>query len=601
MLRNVLFVILLFPLAAFSNELQNHPSPYLALHADDPVDWRTWSQRTVALAKKENKLIFISVGYFACHWCHVMQRESFSDTAVAASLNKRFLSVKVDRELNPELDDRLMTFLQATAGRGGWPMNIILTPEGYPIVGFTYLPTEQFMSTLDQIASKWSEDQKELSDAARKVDTLIAVQLNNAEMVQDDLVISDLASSFLDTAMTYADKLGGGFGETAKFPSVPQLLAMLNINQHLNRPDVDEFIQLTLDKMIYAGLYDVIGSGFFRYTVDPDWETPHFEKMLYTNSQLVNLYQQAASHYKREDYRIIARQTLDFMIADMMAENGAFITSLSAIDNHDVEGGYYLWQQDELKKILTEEELTLANTSWGMDADATFEAGRLPVKAKSKDEDKTGSKLSVLKSSLEKYRLETRRLPRDSKQLASLNGYALAVLSDFVGQAPHYDTAAQNIASYLHRLWSNGQLEKALDQNGNSMGAGSLADYSAVALGLLKWSNVAGDKKSAAMGREVLEVAWKKFFREKGWQPLETSLLPNPLYQKHIQDSPEPSAEVVLLQATELLLAKEKNQLLRKQFEQNLGRVTQGMLDSPFYHASLIDFAVKIEKSGKKD
>ena len=576
-----------------ANQLENHPSPYLALHADDPVDWRLWSQQTMDRARRESKLLFVSVGYFACHWCHVMQRESFSDPEIAARLNKHFLSVKVDRELNPVLDDRLMTFLQATTGRGGWPMNIVLTPEGYPVVGFTYLPSGQFAEVLDQLSEKWQKDRSTLADAAREVDILISAQLSNAEILEKDLVVADLASSFLETGMKYADVLGGGFGSTAKFPSVPQLLAMLKINRHVKDVAVDDFIRLTLDKMLHSGLHDEIGFGFFRYTVDPDWQTPHFEKMLYTNTQLVELYFLAAEIYQQEKYGQTARQTLDFIIEQMSAENGALITSLSAVDDKDIEGGYYLWQSEELGKVLSPEELELFEMTWGKIEPSLFEAGMLPIRHNPVTQKERLRKLESLRWKLQQHRKKTRQIPRDDKQLASLNGYALAVLSAAVKDSKYYAEPAGRIAAYLKKLWKKSQLEKGLDDHGKSLGAGSLGDYSAVTLGLLKWAEASGDKESAKIGRELLSASWEKFYDAKGWQPLETSLLPNPIFQKHLQDSPEPSAETLLLQATALYLSTEFNAILKQRLEFNLSRVTQGMLNDPFYYATLVAFAVE--------
>ncbi|HIC99310.1 MAG TPA: DUF255 domain-containing protein [Pyrodictiaceae archaeon] len=387
----ILLLLLFLPGWSSANQLENNPSPYLSLHANDPVDWYVWSKQTLDKAKSENKLLFVSVGYFACHWCHVMQRESFSDSDIAKKLNKHFVSVKVDRELNPVLDSRLMTFLQATTGRGGWPMNIILTPDGYSIVGMTYLPAEQFSNVLDRLVENWQEDRKQLEEAAREVDAIIAKQLNAEQFPVKNMRIADMQNAFLQQAMNIADELGGGFGDTMKFPSIPQLSAMLKINQKKADKKVDEFILLTLDKMIHSGLYDVIGGGFFRYTVDPDWQTPHFEKMLYTNAQMVQLYLLAADVYKRDGFRQIALNTLDFMHREMRGKDGAMITSLSAVDNKNVEGGYYLWSADELKKTLTEKEFQLASHAWNINRPATFEAGVLPISSNiSADAEKGG-------------------------------------------------------------------------------------------------------------------------------------------------------------------------------------------------------------------
>lgn len=589
----ILLLLLFLPGWLVANQLENNPSPYLSLHANDPVDWRVWSKQTLDQAKKENKLLFVSVGYFACHWCHVMQRESFSDSDIAKKLNKHFVSVKVDRELNPVLDSRLMTFLQATTGRGGWPMNIILTPDGYSIVGMTYLPAEQFSKVLDRLVENWQQDRKQLEDAAREVDTIIAKQLNAEQFPVKNMRAADMQNAFLQQAMNVADELAGGFGNTTKFPSIPQLSAMIKINQKKADKKVNEFILLTLDKMIHSGLHDVIGGGFYRYTVDPDWQTPHFEKMLYTNAQLVQLYLLAADVYKRDDYQAIAFDTLDFMQREMRGKDGAMITSLSAVDNKNVEGGYYLWSVDELKNILTEKEFQLADKAWNINQPATLEGGVLPIsKNMATGDEKT---LENIRQKLLSIREKTRILPRDDKRLGSLNGLALAAYAEGLSHDKKYATQGQKISRYLQKLWNGKALLKALDKQEKSMGEGALPDYAAVAYGLLKWGVANDDKTSIETGRAILNAAWQKFYTVKGWQELETSLLPNPLYKKHLTDSADPAAETLLIQASILALQETEDKLLKARVKNSLEYVSKGIYDEPYYYGSLIGVASELQ------
>jgi len=588
---------MLLPFLLGANQLANHPSPYLALHADDPVDWQVWSAKTLENARKNNKLLFISVGYFACHWCHVMQRESFSNSSIAKRLNKHFIPVKVDRELNPVLDNRLMTFLQASTGRGGWPMNIIMTPDGYPLLGMIYLPPEQFGSVLDQVSEKWKRDKSTLSSAAKEVDALIATQLKQGEVLRKEISIAALAPQFLESAMEQADQLGGGFGNGAKFPSLPQLSAMLEINHVINDAAARGYIENTLVKMHQSGLHDEIGYGFFRYTVDPDWQTPHFEKMLYTNTQMASLYARAGELLQRDDFKLVAENTLTFMLESLLAGNGAMITSLSALDDKDREGGYYLWQADELKKLLDDEEMKLVNKLWGLDRVAEFEAGSLPIRNDQQGEVLKEDKIAAVRKKLKLHREQSRKLPRDDKQLASLNGYALAIFAQVSGSDRKYRQPSGRIADYLKQLWIDRKLVKGLDRDGNSLGAGTLADYAAVAYGLLSWHEVSEDARSYEVGKAILLQAWDKFHHDQGWQPLEKSLLPNPLYQRHIQDSAEPSPETMILLASQKVLAQEKNPLLEKKLKMVISQVSQGLLDSPFHYASVIAFASGLEKA----
>ncbi len=350
-----LLVTLLFFISALStsaNQLKNHASPYLALHGNDPVNWMEWGKPALDKAKKENKLLLVSVGYFACHWCHVMQRESYSDKGIAKKLNKDYISVKVDRELNPVLDKRLIEFVQITNGTAGWPLNVFITPDGYPLVGATYLPKNHFSNVLDQLNTKWKTEQVSLSQKAKEMsETLVAMLEKQERTVEGD--ISQLADKYVDTAMEYADTLQGGFGQDRKFPQIPQLWALLKLNKKQKNKEADEFINLTLQKMSQQGLHDEIAGGFYRYTIDPDWETPHFEKMLYTNALMPLLYFDAADYYQNPSYRDTALETLYFLQNEMRGQSNAYIASLSAVDSKNEEGGYYLWQQDELKKILT--------------------------------------------------------------------------------------------------------------------------------------------------------------------------------------------------------------------------------------------------------
>jgi len=364
MKKLLMLVLLLTVLPLSANQLENHPAPYLALHGDDPVDWMEWGKPAIEKARKENKLLFISVGYFACHWCHVMQRESFSDKAIAKKLNKDYISVKVDRELNPVLDKRLIEFVQVTNGTAGWPLNVFVTPEGYSLVGMTYIPANNFSSVLDQLNSQWKNDDVSLSKRAKEMSATLANMLNQQERKVAG-TIELLESKYAETAMQYADVLQGGFGQQLKFPQIPQLWALLKLNRIQKNKETDEFLNLTLDKIATQGLHDEIAGGFYRYATDPDWETPHFEKMVYTNALMPLLFFDAAEHYKNPSYRETALETLYFLQNEMRGASNGFIASLSAVDDKNIEGGYYLWQQSELKKILSNEELLIANTLWG--------------------------------------------------------------------------------------------------------------------------------------------------------------------------------------------------------------------------------------------
>ena len=381
MSRVVLTMLLIFHAATLpvwaerANQLANHPSPYLAMHGEDPVHWQDWGEAAQQAALQEDKLLFVSSGYFSCHWCHVMQRESFSDPAVAALLNKYFIAVKVDRELNPALDSKLIDFVERTQGYAGWPLNVFITPEGYPLVGVVYLPAADFKSLLQSLVTQWQQRKAELKQLATAATAELATpQISDAKVLPPDQAESYVKNLFTHT-FALADELQGGFGQQNKFPSVPQLQVLLAEYQRNQMQRLGGFLQLTLDHMASQGLNDQLGGGFFRYTVDPAWQTPHFEKMLYDNAQLVSLYLQAAAVFPQMNYQAVAYRTLDFMLRELATPEGALAASLSAVDEQGVEGGYYLWHEADLSRLMTQPEMQVVKLVWGIKGTPALEAG----------------------------------------------------------------------------------------------------------------------------------------------------------------------------------------------------------------------------------
>ncbi len=552
----ILFLLLPFSVAT-ANQLKNNPSPYLALHGNDPVNWMEWGKPALKKARKENKLLFVSIGYFACHWCHVMQRESYSDKSIAQKLNKNFISIKVDRELNPVLDKRLIEFVQITNGTAGWPLNVFLTPEGYPLVGATYMPREHFSGVLDKLSQKWKSEQPSLKKQAREMDQSISAMLQTQERRINDKKINTLADNYVATAMQSADTLQGGFGQRMKFPQIPQLWALLKLNNSEKNQHADEFIKLTLDEMATQGLHDELGGGFFRYTTDPDWETPHFEKMLYTNAMMPLLYFDAADQYNNPQYRKTALETLHFLTDSMQGSNHAFIASLSAVDDKGEEGGFYLWTQTQLKALLTPDELKLANRLWNMKRPDDKPAGNLPrqamhlseaAKQLKLSEQQARQRLASIKQKLKNHRDKTRKLPRDSKLLAGMNGLTLAAFARGIQYQPSLKPTGQKLAQFLMHLWNG----KTLKRSAKNAKDGTLYDYAAVSWGLLKWSKASGNPQARQVGNALIKTAWQRFYKQGYWLENPNSLLPQGVRLSHIPDSSLISAEALLLEASYL-------------------------------------------------
>ncbi|MDG1730571.1 MAG: thioredoxin domain-containing protein [Algibacter sp.] len=343
----------------YTNALVNETSPYLLQHAHNPVDWNPWNETTLEKAKTENKLMLISVGYAACHWCHVMEHESFEDSLVAQVMNKNFINIKVDREERPDVDQVYMNAVQLMTGSGGWPLNVIALPDGRPVWGGTYFKKAQWMDALNQISKLYIENPKKLHDYADKLEagikTLDVVELNTDDPVFEKPFIQNAVKNW----SKQFDNNQGGMDSAPKFMMPNNYHFLLRYAYQNNDSELLDFVNLTLTKMAYGGVFDQIGGGFSRYSVDAKWHVPHFEKMLYDNGQLVGLYTDAYLITKNELYKDVVTETLAYIKRDMTTENGAFYSSLDADSNTAKgeleEGAFYVWTKDELKPLLKED------------------------------------------------------------------------------------------------------------------------------------------------------------------------------------------------------------------------------------------------------
>ncbi len=582
--------------AAASNRLADHPSPYLALHGGDPVHWQPWEPAVLERARREGKLILVSVGYFACHWCHVMQRESYQDAEIARQLNGQFIAVKVDRELEPVLDQRLQDFAQTVNGIGGWPLNAFLTPEGYPLSAVLYLPRDEFSRYLDRLGTRWRADRERLSTAAREMSERVASARQANESTTGQPAVASLGPALVKAALEEADRLQGGFGQETKFPMVPQLWALLEIQARRPDAEVAAFLRTTLEHMADLGLYDHIGDGFFRYTTDPDWRTPHFEKMLYDNALLAWLYLRASEVLGEPRYRAVGLATLRFMIRDMRGEGGALVASLSAIDDRGVEGGVYLWRAEDLDRLLSPPERRLASLAWGLNRPAQWEAGTLPImwataeavrKQLNLSEAAHRAAMAAIKDKLLQARA-TRLLPRDDKRLAGWNGLALLALAEGARHSPEFRSPAATLARFLKSLWNGEVLPRAVDQRGRSLGPGTLGDYAGVALGLLAWSDVDRDRGAAEVARALLHTALRTYRTPVGWLEDSADLLPGAVVNAHLPDSVLLSAETLWLLAARKAALITRDETLDRVLQSLLGQASIAMGLEPFRYASLI-------------
>lgn len=592
-----------------ANQLKSHASPYLAMHGTDPVKWQDWNESVVKRAQKENKLIFISSGYFSCHWCHVMQRESYKNTEIAKILNKYFIPVKVDRELNPALDARLIDFVEKTQGQAGWPLNVFITPEGYPLVGMTYVPAKNFIQVLNNLKQQWTEKTSYLKTIARQA----TAQLLSAQQTQTTTKLKSnaaafLSQQFLSQAADIMDEIQGGFGDQNKFPAAPQLITLLHIIETEKlKPYIKtkwtDFLITTLDSMARQGLRDQINGGFYRYTVDPNWQIPHFEKMLYDNAQLAILYFEASKLFNRSDFQTVAIDTLKFLQTDMASSIGVIAASLSAVDKEGIEGGCYVWQQDDLKKYLTSEQYKIAKQHWKLITNEALESGYHLIQVKTAKEISAQLKMNIRDVntliSAAKLKLKTVRskdsCPIDIKPVAawlglSLQAFTLGAQSSKPNRKD-FLTTADNLYQFIQaKLWQpkTQTLYRSIrqtDKGSLPIGAAGLEDYALIANGIYEYARFKNNKAAYSLSTALAKQAWKRFYKEDGWYLAESPLIKYTVGKAVLEDSPLPSPSAILIKVSLELSDSHINNLAKAALQQGANKIEE----APYFYASQID------------
>jgi uncharacterized protein YyaL (SSP411 family) len=445
-----------------------------------------------------------------------------------------------------------------TQGQAGWPLNVFLTPEGYPLVGATYLPAERFQKLLARLSAGWSEDREKLRNLARR--TALQLMLASPQPEVEALDAQGLYTALLNQAVSVADGMEGGFGNQNRFPMAPQLMALLELQAAAPHPELAEFLILTLDKMADEGLRDQLAGGFFRYTVDPSWQVPHFEKMLYTQAQLSEVYLRAAQLFGREDYAEVARDTLYFAMREMAStQAGGYVASFSAVDGDGEEGGVYLWSIDELHALLGEGDTALARRYWRMLDIPALDGGHLPRRGEDpakiaqqteQPEESVRERLEAIRSILLVARGE-RVLPVDDKVLAGWNGLMLGAMARAARewQDPDLARAARGIRNYLRdRLWDGSELWRAVAA-GQPLGRASVEDYAYAAYGMAQYAELSGEPADKTFVAVLLNAAWQRFYGPDGWRRDDRPLIPGIGAEPAMSEGalPSPSALLVRL------------------------------------------------------
>jgi len=517
-----------------ANRLADETSPYLLQHRFNPVDWHPWGPEAHARAVAENKPIFLSIGYSACHWCHVMEHESFENEDVARFLNAHFVSIKVDREERPDLDDIYMKATQLLSGHGGWPMSVFLTPERKPFYAGTYFPLlprygqPGFLQLLSSLSNAWASSREQIVQRAEQ----ILGHLRGMALSADGLpaVGPDAQRPGLDLLDVAYEQLGqlydprhGGFGGPPKFPHSDSI--RLCLRQHAATGDgaALRMAEHTLDCMLRGGIYDQLGGGFARYSTDGEWAVPHFEKMLYDNALLVPALLEAAAASGRDDFRRGAAECCDWVLREMRDPQGGLWSTQDA-DSEGEEGKFFVWQRDEVLDVVGKQHAKLVDTAWGLGRSPNFE-GHAWVLLRSKPDvelarelgqtpDAMHAALAPLRRQLFAVREKRVHPGTDDKVLVAWNGLMISALGLAASalEAPRYLEAAQAAAHFcLTTMRPDGRRLLATWRAGKGHLQGTLADYAYLAAGLLDLYSADGDLRWPRAARELVEVARQRF------------------------------------------------------------------------------------------
>lgn len=570
------------------NRLARETSPYLLQHAHNPVDWYPWGQEAFDAAKKQDKPIFLSVGYSTCYWCHVMERQSFENEQIAAEMNKRFINIKVDREERPDVDQLYMNAVQVLTGQGGWPMSVFLTPDLKPFYGGTYFPPADshgrigFPRLLGALDDAWKNRRGEMLRSSEEIVEMLKKMAEPPPARSSMKINGSFLERLLERSTADDDPVNGGFGDAPKFPRQTLLELILTAERIAPNPTRLEQALFTLDKLALGGIRDHLGGAFHRYSTDNHWLVPHFEIMLYDNAMLAWCYAEAFALTKTERYAAAARGILDFVLREMTAAGGAFYTAFDAeVDAQ--EGLSYLWTAEEIAEVLGDKDAELFNRDYGLAEGPNFADPHHGHGAPDKNilflreelDAPAEAKLAPMRQKLYEKR-RTRKQPLlDTKILTSWNGLMIRAMAH-AGKTlsePGYLAAAQKAADYLLKIHRapDGSLHRT-SRDGIAKGSGFLDDYAFLALGLLELNDLAQARQIADRMRDLFHDPNKGgfFFTAAG----DPEML---IRQKTASDTPLPSGNAA---AALVMLELDKSDFARDTiaiFAGQLDRFGEGM------------------------
>ncbi len=559
------------------NELHLETSPYLLQHANNPVHWKAWNANVLALAQNENKLIIISIGYSACHWCHVMEHESFEDNDVAAVMNSNFINIKIDREERPDIDAVYMKAVQIMTGHGGWPMNVVALPDGRPIWGGTYFRKNDWINSLERLQELYTEQPQTILDYAEKLnDGLQSLSIISTSDSETEFNL-DILNTLVSKWQKSFDLDFGGMARAPKFMMPTNYEFLLRYGYQTKNQTILDFVNLTLTKMAYGGLFDTVDGGFSRYSVDMKWHVPHFEKMLYDNGQLVSLYANAYKLTRNKLFQEVIEKTLTFIEKEWLTKEGSFYSALDADslnkENHLEEGAFYVWTKPELQTLL-QEDFELFTVVFNVNEFGFWEhQNYVLIQNQSLDEiakqqnislDKLGQKKKYWEQLLYIER-EKRSKPRlDDKCLTSWNAIMLKGFVDAykaLGNQKYLDIAVQNAHFIINTVWSSeGNLMHSY-KDGTRGGAeqseakatinGFLEDYSHVIQAFISLYEVTFDEQWLHHAKQLTDHAFDNFYDEKQQFFSFTSHQDEALITQHfeVEDNVIPASNSVMADA----------------------------------------------------
>ena len=549
------------------NELHLETSPYLLQHANNPVHWKAWNANSLALAKKENKLIIISIGYSACHWCHVMEHESFEDNEVASTMNAHFISIKIDREERPDIDAVYMKAVQIMTGQGGWPMNVVTLPDGRPIWGGTYFRKNDWINSLERLQEIYNEQPQTILDYAEKLNdglqSMSIISKNESETNFNFEVLESLVSKWQKSF----DWDFGGMARAPKFMMPTNYEFLLRFGYQTKNQTLLDFVNLTLTKMAHGGLFDTIDGGFSRYSVDMKWHVPHFEKMLYDNGQLMSLYANAYKLTGNKLYKEVIEKTLKFVEKEWLTKEGSFYSALDAdslnSENHLEEGAFYVWTKTELQTLL-QDDFELFSLVFNINEFGFWEHENYVLIQNHSLEEIAFQQNIDLESLIQKKKhweqilyieRKKRSKPRlDDKCLTSWNAI---MLKGFVeaykatGTIHYLDIALQNADFIINKIWSSGGNFKHSYKDGKATINGFLEDYAHVIQAFISLYEVTFNENWLQNAKQLTDYTFDNFYDEKAQFFSFTSNQDEALITNHfeVEDNVIPASNSVMADA----------------------------------------------------